>query len=108
MKRLRRLILRGVALLVGIFIVYQSWIFGSVVWWIWFNPSTTAFMQSRIEAMRDKDPGAQIMHKWIPYDRVSVHLKRALIAAEDAKFLDHGGFDWEAIQQAAEKNLRKG
>ena len=108
MKRLRRLIARGVAVLVGILIVYQSWIFGSVVWWIWFNPSTTAFMQARIEAMRDKDPGAEIMHKWIPYDRVSVHLKRALIAAEDAKFLDHGGFDWEAIQQAAEKNLRKG
>jgi monofunctional biosynthetic peptidoglycan transglycosylase len=36
------------------------------------------------------------------------HLKRAIIAAEDAKFVDHEGFDWEGIQHAIEKNQRKG
>ena len=36
------------------------------------------------------------------------HLKRALIASEDAKFVDHEGFDWEGIQKAYEKNLKKG
>jgi monofunctional biosynthetic peptidoglycan transglycosylase len=35
-------------------------------------------------------------------------LKHALIAAEDARFLEHEGFDWEGIQQAYEKNLQKG
>ena len=44
----------------------------------------------------------------MPYSRISVHLKRALVASEDAKFLDHEGFDWEALQKAYEKNLKKG
>jgi len=44
----------------------------------------------------------------VPYQRISTHLKRAVIAAEDAKFVDHEGFDWEGIQKAYEKNLKKG
>src|SRR5665811_1074103 len=47
-------------------------------------------------------------YQWVPYSRISDNLKRALIAAEDASFVDHEGFDWEGIQKAYEKNLRKG
>ena len=46
--------------------------------------------------------------QWVPYEQISDNLKRALIAAEDASFVDHEGFDWEGIQKAYEKNLRKG
>lgn len=95
-------------LLVAAVVVYQFWIFGNVVWWIWFNPSTSAFMENRLEVLQQRNPDAVLRHHWVPYERVSVHLKRALIAAEDAKFLDHDGFDWEAIQKAYEKNLKKG
>ena len=42
------------------------------------------------------------------YDKISVHLKRAVIAAEDDKFIDHEGFDWDGIQKAIEKNQKKG
>jgi monofunctional glycosyltransferase len=58
--------------------------------------------------MREKDPRAAIRHQWVPYERISAQLKRAVIAAEDARFLGHDGFDWEAIQKAYEKNLKKG
>ena len=44
----------------------------------------------------------------MPYQRISGHLKRAVVAAEDAKFVSHNGFDWEGIQKAYEKNLREG
>ena len=44
----------------------------------------------------------------MPYDKISVHLKRAVVAAEDDKFVDHEGFDWEGIQKAIEKNQKKG
>jgi monofunctional biosynthetic peptidoglycan transglycosylase len=44
----------------------------------------------------------------VPYDRISIHLKRAVIAAEDARFLEHDGFDWEGIQAALDKNLKQG
>ncbi len=95
-------------LLIAAVVVYQFWIFGNVVWWIWFNPSTSAFMEDRLEVLQQKKPDAVLRHQWVPYERISVHLKRALIAAEDAKFLEHEGFDWEAIQKAYEKNLKKG
>ena len=44
----------------------------------------------------------------MPYARISVNLKRALIAAEDANFVDHEGFDWDGIQKAMAKNQKKG
>jgi monofunctional glycosyltransferase len=108
MKRAWRWAARIVLLVVAAVVIYQFWIFGNVVWWIWFNPSTSAFMEERLDALQQKNPDAVLRHQWVPYERISIHLKRALIAAEDAKFLDHDGFDWEAIQKAYEKNLKKG
>jgi len=103
-----RLLWRLALVLLAALVVYEAWFFGKVVWWIWVNPTTTAFMETRLETMREKDPKARLRYKWVPYKNISVDLKRALIAAEDAKFLDHDGFDWEAIQRAASKNLKRG
>jgi monofunctional biosynthetic peptidoglycan transglycosylase len=83
-------------------------LFAHVLWWIDHNPSTTAFMQSGLARMQEKKPDAKLRHTWVPYDRISPHLKRAIIAAEDARFLEHEGFDVEGIQAAVEKNLKKG
>jgi monofunctional glycosyltransferase len=58
--------------------------------------------------MQGKNPKAALEHRWVPYKMISDNLKRALIAAEDASFVDHVGFDWEGIQKAYEKNIRKG
>ena len=103
-----RLLWRLTLLLIAALVVYESWFFGKVVWWIWVNPTNTAFMEARLENMRDDNPKARLRHKWVPYADISVNLKRALIAAEDGKFLDHDGFDWQAIQRAASKNLKRG
>ena len=65
-------------------------------------------MESRLEALQDRNPDAELRHKWVAYENISSNLKHALIAAEDAKFVDHEGFDWEGIQKAYEKNLKKG
>ncbi|MEO8165245.1 MAG: monofunctional biosynthetic peptidoglycan transglycosylase [Betaproteobacteria bacterium] len=108
MKRAGRWIARGTLLLIAAVVIYQFWILGNVVWWTWFNPSTSAFMEEQLTALQQRNPRAVLRHQWVPYERISIHLKRALIVAEDAKFLDHDGFDWEAIQKAYEKNLRKG
>src|SRR5690606_3632909 len=58
--------------------------------------------------MQQKNPKAQLQHKWVPYGRISRHLKRAVIAAEDANFSGHDGVDWSAMQKAWEKNTRRG
>ena len=89
-------------------VLVQLWYFGHVLYWARFNPATTAFMERRLEGMRARDPRAELRRQWVPYDRISVHLKRAVVAAEDAKFLDHEGFDWEAIQKAMARNEKRG
>ena len=101
---LKRLLLGGLVLLV----LYQIWLFGWVLWWNWVNPDTTRFMNIRLDELRIKEPQAQLQKQWLAYDRISANLKRAIIAAEDARFVDHEGFDWEGIQHALEKNQRKG
>jgi monofunctional biosynthetic peptidoglycan transglycosylase len=99
---------RGLAILVLLLLAWQGWYLGWVVWWKFVNPSTTSFMSLRLDELREKDPRAELKRQWVPYERVSNHLKRAVIAAEDAKFSEHEGFDWEGIQKALEKNQKKG
>lgn len=92
----------------GLFLLYNFWLLGHVWWWIDHNPATTAFMDDRREILQDHDPEAELHHKWVKYERISPALKRAVVASEDAKFLRHDGFDWEGMQDAWEKNLKKG
>jgi len=96
------------ATLLVLMICYQAWIAAQIAWWISHNPSTSAFMDDRLVIMQSKDPKAKLQHKWVDYKYISNHLKRALIASEDAKFVDHEGFDWEGIQKAYEKNMARG
>ena len=65
-------------------------------------------MRGRIDRLREERPGATVRHQWVPYRNISIHLKRAVIAAEDASFMEHRGFDWKGIRGAMEKNLREG
>ena len=89
-------------------LLVQGWFFVHVWWWSSHNPSSTAFMEARLAVLQQKDPKAALKHQWAPYEKVSTNLKRAVVAAEDAKFVDHEGFDWEGIQKALEKNEKKG
>jgi monofunctional biosynthetic peptidoglycan transglycosylase len=108
MKRLRRFLLRVALVAAAALVLYEGAIFTRILWWRTHNPSDTAFMRARLDELREKDPRATLMQVWVPYGRISPHLKRAIVAAEDAKFLAHEGFDWEGIQQAYEKNTRRG
>jgi len=89
-------------------VAVQGWYFAHVLWWRNHQPAASAFMEARIERLREEDAKARIEHRWVPYERISPQLKRAVVAAEDAKFVGHEGFDWEAISKAIEKNERKG
>jgi monofunctional biosynthetic peptidoglycan transglycosylase len=79
-----------------------------VLWWKSHAPQQTSFMAIRLAELREKNTAARLQYQWVPYERISGNLKRAVVAAEDAKFLDHEGFDWEAIQKAMTKNERRG
>jgi monofunctional biosynthetic peptidoglycan transglycosylase len=89
-------------------LLFQFWVFAHICWWVKFNPSSTAFMNARLEVMQEKNPDAELKYKWVEYSKISNHLKRAVVASEDSKFKHHEGFDWEGIEKAYEKNLKKG
>ena len=88
--------------------VYEFWFLAQILYWVEHNPATTRVMDARLEALRQNKRSGALDHKWVDYQRISNHLKRAIIIAEDAKFVDHEGFDWEGIQRAMGKNLRRG
>ncbi|HUO43704.1 MAG TPA: monofunctional biosynthetic peptidoglycan transglycosylase [Burkholderiales bacterium] len=103
-----RLISGALLLALAALVAVQFWFLVNVWYYVDHNPDVTVFMQQRLEQLHAKNPRVVLHHQWMPYNRVSIHLRRAIVAAEDAKFLDHDGFDWEGIQKAAEKNLKKG
>jgi monofunctional biosynthetic peptidoglycan transglycosylase len=86
----------------------QFWFLVHVWYWVGHNPESTAFMRARLEILQEDNPKARLRQQWVPYQRISGHLKRAIVATEDAKFMTHNGFDWDGIQKAYEKNLREG
>jgi monofunctional glycosyltransferase len=110
--KLRKRIGRIVGFVLGgavlLFVVLQAWFLIHIAYWTRVNPEQTSIMEQRLEDLRRKNPKATHQHKWVDYKRISTNLKRAVISAEDAKFIDHEGFDWEGIQRALEKNERRG
>jgi monofunctional biosynthetic peptidoglycan transglycosylase len=88
--------------------VVQFWFLVHIWYWADHNPESTAFMRSRLSIIRADEPGTRLAYRWVPYPRISLHLKQAVIAAEDANFVSHWGFDWEAMRRAHERNVREG
>src|SRR5205085_2626006 len=70
------------------------------------NPGTTAFMAQRNEAAREHESPPSQQQTWVPFEQISPHLVRAVIAAEDPQFYSHAGLDWGAIRFAIRANLR--
>jgi monofunctional biosynthetic peptidoglycan transglycosylase len=104
----RTFLFRLIFIIVGIMLAYQLWIIAHIWWWKDHNPSESAFMAARLAVMQESNPHATLQHRWVPYKAISIQLKRAVIASEDSTFLYHNGFDWDGIQTAWEKNIKKG
>jgi monofunctional biosynthetic peptidoglycan transglycosylase len=99
---------RIVAVLAAIPLAWLAYVAASIGWYRYNPPRETAFMAQRMDEARAKNPKAQLRYVWVPWERISPQLKRAMIAAEDAKFAEHSGFDWDGIRTALEKNERRG
>ncbi len=72
------------------------------------NPTTTALMDVRQAQAHESGKPSHRRWTWVPIGQISPHLQRAVIAAEDAQFFLHEGFDWEGVKDAAVKNLEAG
>lgn len=108
MSAAARWLLRIVGLVLLLVLAVQVWFAGWIAWWRWNDPATTAFMRRELATLQERNPQAQLKHQWVPYERISAHLKRAVITAEDARFAEHEGVDWDAIEKAYEANQKRG
>ena len=108
MKSVLRLTMRVAVALVAIVLLWVTWLAAHIGWYRYNPPRETAFMTQRMDEARARDPATRLRYTWVPYAKISPQLKRAMIAAEDAKFVEHSGFDWDGIQNALDKNRKKG
>jgi monofunctional glycosyltransferase len=104
---LKRWFWRFLFIFVYLLFLYQLWIFCHVLYWNNQNPTNSAFMQNQLNILHEKNPEAILQHKWVPYKQISFDMKRAIIAAEDSKFLQHNGFDFDSIHRASKKILKE-
>lgn len=72
------------------------------------NPTSTALMDHRLAQAKKQGRAIGRHWMWVPLSRISPHLRHAVVAAEDASFFSHEGFDWEGIKEAAKYNLEAG
>lgn len=107
-QRRPRWLLRIFMTLTGLFLLVQLWFFAWVLVWKVYEPGPTQFMKIRLAELQKKNPSAKLQQTWVSYGFISPNLKRALIAAEDSKFMQHNGFDLDGIQKAFEKNEKRG
>lgn len=82
----------------GLFLL-QSWYLGRVLYYAVHMPQASAFMELR------SHQGQAIHQHWTPYAAISPWAKRAVVAAEDAHFVAHHGFDWSALRRALRANM---
>ena len=69
-----------------------------------FDPQSTTFQRSEAGRLLFARGNVRWSQEWIDYAQISPHLKRAVIASEDAGFVEHSGVEWDAIEQAFERN----
>jgi monofunctional biosynthetic peptidoglycan transglycosylase len=78
-----------------------------VTWLVKKNPTETAMMKFRAEQAKQAGKRARRYWKRVPLSRISPHLIQSVLIAEDDKFFEHEGFDWESMRKALEANISK-
>lgn len=71
------------------------------------NPETTAFIDLRREEAANAGKKLRLRWTWVPLGRISPLLRTAVVHAEDARFFQHEGIDWEAVKETAERDWRE-
>ena len=107
MRRLIRIFLLCVLGVIVGTILYESIMFVRVYRLRSNNPSSTSLIDIRVSEAAAKGQQAKREQTWVPLDKISTNLQRAVLAGEDTNFLTHRGFDYEAIQKAWEQAQRE-
>jgi monofunctional biosynthetic peptidoglycan transglycosylase len=107
MRRIfRTVFLVGLGVVVGV-TGYEAIMFVRVLTLRNGNPSSTSLIDTRIKEAKAKGQQPRREQVWVPLERISPNLQRAVLAGEDTNFLTHHGFDYEALQKAFEQAQRE-
>ena len=88
--------------------LFNVWAYGNILSYRAIAPYRTSFMSMRMDELAAEKPDVALDYRWVPYPQISVNLKKALIASEDAGFAEHSGFDWNGIKYAMKRNKQSG
>ncbi|QQL49644.1 monofunctional biosynthetic peptidoglycan transglycosylase [Mucilaginibacter ginkgonis] len=104
--------MKGIGRLVLYFLkLFFLLFFGITILWVvltrWINPPVTWLMITRGFERKADGKDWKIDKKWVAFDSIADPMKRAAVAAEDQKFLDHYGFDFAAMERAIDNNMSK-
>ena len=97
----------GIAFLIIVVIIVLNFVYPDITILKQENPLKTSFMKYREKERNEKGKKHKIWQVWVPYKRISPHLVKAVLIAEDDKFWRHEGFDYESIEKAMIKNLKE-
>lgn len=90
-----------------VWLVYEVVTFPRVAGLKTRNPETTSMIEARLEEARREGREPRRVQQWVPLERISPHLRRAVLAGEDSNFAAHDGFDYAAIQKAWDEARRE-
>src|SRR4051812_17350383 len=107
MRRIFRWLILGLLGVIAGVILYDAVLLLRVYWLRGSNPSSTSLIDTRANEARTKGQQPRREQNWVPLERISPNLQRAVLAGEDTNFVTHHGFDYEAIQKAWEQAQRE-
>lgn len=92
----------------GLWLVFKAATWPDVAALASENPETTAFIERWQAERRSGEESDAVDRRWVAYDSISPHLKRAVLVAEDISFFDHHGFALDEIEQAVRDAVEEG
>ena len=104
MKTFAKALLRWLALLLVALLALQIFFVARIALMARVNPQSTSFERSEAWRILQDRGELRWRQQWVPYEQISDHLKRAVIASEDDSFAWHEGVDWDALEKAWQKN----
>ena len=102
-----RWLLYPVKCLLAGFVAMQIYFALQIVLWISLDPTSTAFQRAERWRLCSWHWTCSVQSHWVPYDKISNNLKRAVLVSEDDIFFQHQGVRLEDMRKAWEKNQRQ-
>ena len=107
MMRLLRHLARLLTLLFIAALALQLHFFARVALMVHIDPVSTTFQRTQAVRILQRDQRLPWHQTWMPLSEIGTALPRAVIASEDAGFVEHRGLEWDAIEKARQRNERR-